>query len=60
MIWNNFRKNNHYNQKETTVNIDIKISLRNALSDEYIKNVVNKIKHETKGIPHVNVKLHIS
>jgi len=60
MLSVNYIKNKYYNKKNIAVNADIKISLRNALSDEYIKKVIDKIKCETEEIPHVNINLHIS
>lgn len=59
MLITNFRKNNHNEQEKINVNIDVKVSILDAFSDGYLKMIVNKIKHETKDIPHVNVKIHI-
>jgi len=43
-----------------TVNIDVKIGSRDAFIGECIRDLISKIQYQTKEIPHVNVKIHIS
>lgn len=56
----NLTKNKRHTKEEMTVNIDVKIGLRDAFIDECIMDVINKIQYQTKEIPHVNVKIYIS
>lgn len=60
MLFANFMKNRHYQKEETIVNIDVRINSRTAFTDENIKYVIDKINSQTKEIPHVNIRLHIS
>jgi len=59
-VFSNLNKNGHCGQEEPTVNIDVRISSRTAFADENIKYVIDKIKNQTKEIPHVNIRLYIS
>jgi len=59
MLFVNFMKNRHYKKEEPTVNIDVRISSRTAFADENIKYIIDKIKKQTKEIPHINIRLHI-
>lgn len=60
MFLPNFIKNKWYTKEMQTVDIDVKISSRTAFTDENIRYVIDKIKNQTKEIPHVNIRLHIS
>lgn len=60
MLFASLVKNSPCQRKEPTVNIDVRINSRTAFADENIKYVIDKIKSQTKEIPHVNISLHIS
>lgn len=52
-------KNVQYKNKLKTVDFDIKIGLMMAMDDGSISKIIHKIKKETDGIPHVNIRFHI-
>lgn len=60
MFLSNFIQNKYSAKEEPTINIDIRICSRTAFADENIKYIIDKIRNQTKEIPHVNIKLHIS
>lgn len=60
MLFANFMKNRHYQKEEPTVNFNVKINLRTAFIDRRIGEIIEKIKSDTKDIPHVNINFHIS